>query len=287
MASPRCSSGALLFICYASIARAQAPVTRRDSVRGDSSGARVSARVPWVTRRNGVAALAAAGATVLLAPLDRTISGELGEPRWQGNRTLQRTANNVAYFGGDGPFLISGLLYAGGLVTGIDPLASAAMHNLEATVLAAGITGFAKGVTGRALPTVQKGRGFSFGRGFHEGNGPFVSFPSGHTAAAFAMAATLSGEIGRLHPDLEPTVDHFAFAFAGAVGAARLVQRVHWPSDLPLAVLIGTWSGQAVQAHAYRHDLMSRITAGLTVSPAPDGRMNIGWSSMASRSAAR
>jgi membrane-associated phospholipid phosphatase len=61
----------------------------------------------------------------------------------------------------------------------------------EGIVAAAALNGLLKGVSGRALPNARSAEpgDFSFGRGFHDGNGSFVSFPSGHTAASFAAAA--------------------------------------------------------------------------------------------------
>ena len=235
--------------------------------------------VPWVTRRDAEAAAAGMVATLALAPFDHHISRSFGEPRHR-MRTLRHTADRVAFFGGSGPFILSGLVYAAGRESRMQGIARAALHNVEAIALASSITGLTKGITGRALPDVEARHAFSFGRGFHEGNGPFVSFPSGHTAAAFAMAATVGPEISRAYPRIGGLVEPLSFGGAAAVGVARVVQHVHWPSDLPLAAVIGTWSGRAVQAHAYKKGPMAVAIRGMMIAPASHGGTTIGWSSL-------
>jgi membrane-associated phospholipid phosphatase len=110
-----------------------------------------------------------------------------------------------------------------------------------------------KGISGRALPAVNDSNpeNFQFGRGFHDGNGPFVSFPSGHTAASFAMAAALTSEADLWRPGMARIVGPIAYGTAGLVGLARMYQNDHWASDLPLAVAIGTWSGLTVVARSH------------------------------------
>ena len=105
-----------------------------------------------------------------------------------------------------------------------------------------------------------------------------------HTSAAFAMAASIAGEVGRVRPDLEPLATAVGFAGAAAVGVARVVQRMHWASDLPLAAAIGIWSGNAVEAHTGARTTATSALRGVSVMPAPDRRLMIGWSSSAADS---
>ena len=280
-------------IVFATLACGRAARAQHSSAAPDTSSrgravsvhaAAPSQSVPWFTSRDAKAAAAGILATLAIAPLDKPISSEFAEPERRGNASLRHTTRKIAFFGGSGPFLLSGIVYAATAESPLQGVARTALHNMEAIALASSITGLAKGIAGRALPDVDARHAFSFGRGFHKGNGPFVAFPSGHTAAAFAMAATLGPELGRAYPRFGRIAEPLAFGGAAAVAVARVIQRVHWPSDLPMAMVIGTWSGQAVQAHVYKKGPIAAAIRGLLVVPAAHGGTMVGWSSRLSES---
>ncbi len=233
---------------------------------------------PWILAHARAVLGGAVMATVGLAALDHPTVNELQEPRLQRNDELHQFAGDIAFMGGDGPFAISVGLAAAGI--GGDAVHRFAIHDVEAIALATGLAGITKGIAGRALPGVNVKPAFQFGRGFHDRNGPFVSFPSGHTAAAFALAATLSGEVGRDSVPHARAIQVAAFTLATTVGLARVIQGVHWPSDLPLGAFIGTWSGYVVQAHANRADRVDRLLRGVTMGRDRAGRTLFGWSSL-------
>jgi membrane-associated phospholipid phosphatase len=272
-------AGLAALIAISTRGAAQAPPASV-SVAQDTSAAVRRAPEPWVTRRDALAFGGAVVATVVLSPLDGPAFGEFDEPRWRDSRRVRHVAGDVAFLGSDGPFLASALLFLA-CPARADGLRQFAAHDMESIALATVITGVTKGITGRALPGVQARHKFQLGRGFHDDNGPFVSFPSGHTAAAFALAATISGEAARVDSGRAAFVEPIAFGLATAVGVARVVQRAHWPSDLPLGAVIGTWSGRAVQRQATQHGKLGALVRGLTIAPDGNGHAEIGWSSQA------
>jgi membrane-associated phospholipid phosphatase len=209
---------------------------------------------PWITKRDAVGGALAVLATVAIAPLDARTARDLQEKRLQGSDDLRHTAHDFALLGGPGPFVIGAGLYATGRLTRMPRLADVGLHMTEAVLLAASVNGVAKGIFGRALPNVNMNNpdDFQLFRGFHDGNGPFVSFPSGHAAASFAMAAVLTDEGDRWHPGIGRFVGPITYGGAGLVGLARMYQNVHWASDLPIAAAIGTWSGLTVVARSHR-----------------------------------
>jgi membrane-associated phospholipid phosphatase len=233
--------------------------------------------VPWVTHGDAIRLGVAIAATLGLAPLDKPISHEFAESEWEKSRRMHHIAGDVAFLGGEGPFIASAVVAAAGDAIGPPGLRRFAIHNMEAIALATVVNGVGKGIAGRALPGVQTNHAFEVGRGFHEGNGPFVSFPSGHTAAAFAMAATIRAELHHADSTRGPLLGAVAFGAATAVGLARVAQRVHWISDLPVAAVIGTWSGRVVQEHAGDSRRAAQIMRGMVVGR--DGkRVRVGWS---------
>ena len=230
----------------------------------NSLGDSASTRRAWVTKGDAEAGALAVLATVAIAPLDGRAARELQEQQFQSNGDLQHTARELAFLGGPGPFVLSAGLFAAGRLSRMPRLADAGLHMTEAVLLAASVTGLGKGIFGRALPSVNDSNpdNFQFFRGFHDRNGPFVSFPSGHAAASFAMASVVTAEVDRWHPGLARIVGPIAYGGAGLVGLARMYQNVHWASDLPLAAAIGTWSGLTVVARSHRNTRQSGLQSG-------------------------
>lgn len=58
------------------------------------------------------------------------------------------------------------------------------------------------------------------------------SLPSGHTAAAFLMAAVIS--------DFFPQFALFVYLWASLIGASRVLLRVHFPTDIVCGMLLGS-----------------------------------------------
>jgi membrane-associated phospholipid phosphatase len=268
--------------------RAQAQSLTNDSAAVASPDSTASARratadstPPWITKRELLGGGVSVLATIAVAPFDKPVSAELQEAGWQKDEPLHSASQVLAFAGGPGPFLVGAGLFAAGHLAGNPGLYGAGAHVTEAVLLAASVTALGKGIAGRALPGVKTSESFEWARGFHRGNGPFVSFPSGHTAAAFAMASALTGETAACSPGLARYVGPFAYATASAIGFARLYQHVHWVSDLPLAAAIGTWSGISVESHVHRHrkrDALERVVQYATLQPSPEGGVSVGLS---------
>jgi len=227
----------------------------------------------------GVAVLA----TLAVAPLDKPVAGEMSEADWEKDEQLHGASQRLAFAGGPGPFFLGAGLFTAGMLDRSSTLSGAGERITESVVLAAALTGLGKGIAGRALPGVKTSEEFQWDRGFHRGNGPFVSFPSGHTAAAFAMASAITEETSDWQSSFEPYVGPAAYAGASAIALARIYQRVHWMSDLPLAIAIGTWSGLSVESHS-RHKrthintVVRRIVDATTIARTADGETLVGWS---------
>lgn len=253
-------SAALLCVaCGTLSAAAQVADTCADS----AAKSKPAAAPPLISRHDVALFGGAVLSTLAVAPLDQSVErrAHLEDLR---HRDIRQAANAFAFTGGPGPFVAGGALYLGGVVTGSTSAARLGVTMTEGVLLAATLNGIVKGFAGRALPNApSRDPGeFSFGRGFHDGNGPFVSFPSGHTAASFAAAAVLSEEASSWGSPASRVVAPVAYTTATLVAISRLYENVHWASDLPLGAAIGIWSGRTVAAWQRRHPdnwLMRRL----------------------------
>ncbi len=123
---------------------------------------------------------------------------------------------------------ISGLIALGGdLETGYLAANAVVYSGISCALL--------KAAFGRARPDVGDGPRDFAGPGIRAG---YDSMPSGHTAAAFALATVLA----RRYPKYK------ALFYAGAtlVAASRVYERAHWPSDTVVGAAIGIWSANQV-----------------------------------------
>ena len=112
-----------------------------------------------------------------------------------------------------------------------------------------------KFVTGRSRP--RKNLGTS---DFHPFNGG-ASFPSGHTAAAFALAATIAE-----HED-RAWIKGLAYGVASLVGYARIDHDAHFASDVTAGAFIGVGVAKRVAR-------LNRTGRGVVWAPTHDAQ---GW----------
>jgi len=85
------------------------------------------------------------------------------------------------------------------------------------------------------------------------------SFPSGHTAGAFAVATVLDREAGR-------GLGRFAYLAAATAGYARIAGNKHYFSDVVTGMLVGHLVGRLVTRH--RHAAVASPAAPLPEAPA-------------------
>ena len=114
------------------------------------------------------------------------------------------------------------------------PLLKDAIYIGTSVIEAVGITYAAKHIIGRDRPFVKYPDKIHV-YGAPDADSP--SFPSGHTAAAFSLATSLSITYPKWYVIAPSAV------WACGVGFARINQGVHYPSDVVAGVLIGLFSG--------------------------------------------
>jgi len=201
-------------------------------VMGDA-GALATAPLGWDGPAWGLAAFTLAGGAALYQR-DADIRTFAQERRGvTGNR-----AADVGNAAGDirvaGPLLLGAALW--GRAADHATLEATGWTALEAAVFAEGATVVVKAASGRARPET--------GRGPHDWSGPRtgpddrLSFPSGHSATAFAAAAVLAHNY--------PAAAVPAYGAAALTAYARVEKDAHWASDVWSGAAIGLWVGHTL-----------------------------------------
>jgi len=143
--------------------------------------------------------------------------------------------------------IISGGLYLAGWKQQDDYLKTTSLLAVRAAVDSTIIVQALKAVTQRPRPTFPGGVTRD-----HNADGQFFSggnsFPSGHTIGAFSFATVIAERYGD-----RPWVPAMAYSLAGLVGAARIAERQHFPSDVFVGAVLGFLVGRHVAHSAGRN----------------------------------
>lgn len=233
---------------------------------------------PFFTRGDAYLLAGFAAGTVALAHADRSLARRLQEPGVQENGALRTGADFFKYVAHPGSEIIGVGLYGVGKLTKSIRMQKLGLHGLEAIVLASSATFAIKVAAGRARPFAGRGpSSFVFLRGFQADS--FQSFPSGHTAAAFAAASAASAEASRWIDEengsdaLKVVIGTLMYSGATLVGVSRMYHDEHWASDVIVGAALGTISGIKTVKYAYRNpsNIVERTLIGMRVTSGPDG----------------
>jgi membrane-associated phospholipid phosphatase len=218
--------------------------------------------------------------TFALFPVDKRIAAGLQDPATQANKFFSKSAKGLESIASPGAYFIGGGLYLVGKLGNMPRITDLGWHGTEAVLVGDGITYVLKGVMGRSRPYVSNGtipRDFDWGRGFKSTD--WQSFPSGHSATAFAAAAAVTDETTMWWPGSTWIIGPVMYSGATLVGLSRMYHNMHWASDVALGALIGTFSGKKVvmAAHDNPNNFLDRILLGTHVSNGVAGTVKVGW----------
>jgi membrane-associated phospholipid phosphatase len=188
---------------------------------------------------------AALAGAVLAATLiaDQNLRVQIQEYRGTTSNAVARVGNGFGEPRYVLPVLGAGLLV--GQLAGERSVTRVALRAAGAVAIAGGITSAVKLVIGRSRP-----QGDGDADLFRPLSG-WSSFPSGHTAVAFALATAIADETR------DPWTDAALYGAASITALARLNDDRHWTSDVFVGALVGHLSAR----------WLSRRRGGLSIRP--------------------
>jgi membrane-associated phospholipid phosphatase len=175
--------------------------------------------------------LAVLGGIALASSLDEPVANHFRDHRSQ---TAQDVADAWAKVGTVGVGVVTAGVLAGGLISHNDKVTHAGLRLAFSAALAGGVVEGMKFGLGRERPSLNTSA-LDFDPGHLD-----TSFPSGHTALAFAMAASLSDDIHRTWATVG------LYGLATGVAASRVYQQQHWVSDVLGGAALGITSAKLV-----------------------------------------
>lgn len=173
------------------------------------------------------------------------------------NTSLSTVSRYVTQFGGAYEGYTLGALGAYGFIFNNKKMQTTTLLAAQSYITAAAAQYVLKFVTGRQRPLAlsrNQGVGSPIFRGpfadLRDADGVKLngSFPSGHTAVAFAAATVYALE----YKD-KPWVPIFAYSAASLIGFSRITENKHWATDVLAGAALGYLSGKLVVNNYHRY----------------------------------
>jgi membrane-associated phospholipid phosphatase len=249
----------------------------QDSVVSDARlrGADSASHRPQKTffvKRDLVASGIAFAASVAMSAFDLRIANWARSEGVQGDSTRFDRVS-IATRVNETPLTIAAFAtYGIGRLVHSGTTADVGLHTFEALVMTTAISEVLRGSIGRTRPREAKQDPFLF----KPGNGFTAfetrSYPSLHTAAAFATATALVGEIRVRRPEATKVSAPLLYAAAMIPGLTRIYLDQHWASDIVAGGFLGALIGSRVVSYAHSHNRTWLDRTLLGVSVVPDAR---------------
>lgn len=180
------------------------------------------------------------------APFDLAIARAVRGSGLQDTRLIRITADVAGFASVPGSGILSVALYGIGELRDRPDLRDVGWHTGQALAVTAAATLAGKVAAGRARPWLSPDdpHDFRFGRGVSGDR--YQSFPSFHSAAAFAAATAIAADEHTRATPARGWIIPLAYGTAVLSGVSRIYQEKHWASDVLVGALVGTLSGAGV-----------------------------------------
>lgn len=161
-----------------------------------------------------------------------------------------------------GRSLYAGIFGAGLYLTGEiiknQEISSTGRMVVESVVYTGLVVGLLKYTIGRARPYENEGPSEFFEHTFTENN---ISFPSGHTATAFALSTVFSRKIDNTFATIG------LYGLAGLTAYQRIYDNKHWFSDVFVGAAIGYFIGSSIADSEEERSNENTLLNNLNIMP--------------------
>jgi membrane-associated phospholipid phosphatase len=227
----------------------------------------------FFTRHDAILTVAAVAGTVFLSQYDERIERWARSPDVQGDQRRHDRVDALTHVN-ETPLTIAAILtYGVGRLGRWKTVTDIGLHVTEAMVLTDVTSELIRGPIGRKRPRVSSDDAFvfQFGKGFT--NFENRAFPSLHSAAAFAMASSVTAETWERDPHAARYVGPVLYAAALVPGLTRIYLDQHWASDIASGAFVGSLLGAKVvhYAHSHRQSKLDRVLMGAMILPNGSG----------------
>jgi membrane-associated phospholipid phosphatase len=252
--------------------RAPRPLTTLAGAPARDSVAEPVPQKTFFVRRDLAATGVAVVATAAVSAFDLRVARWSRSAGVQGDSSRRELVSELTRLN-ETPLTLAALAtYGVGRAMLSETTADVGLHTLEALVLTTAMSQVVRGALGRTRPRASRDDPFVFDPGSGFTGFETRSFPSLHTAAAFATATALVGEIRLRKPAAVKVAAPLLYTAAMVPGLTRVYLDQHWASDIAAGAFVGALLGSRVvsYAHSHRRTKLDRVLLG--VSALPDGR---------------
>lgn len=229
----------------------------------------------FFTRRDAIYSGLALAGSAAISVFDKRIADWTQSSSIQGDSIRHNHVDALTHIN-ETPLTLGAIAtYGIGRLIHSETVTDIGLHTSEALVLTDVISESIRGPIGRARPRVSDNDqyNFKFWAGFTEFD--HRSFPSLHSASAFATAASLAEEIHERNPSAWRWAAPLLYTGAMVPGITRMYLNQHWASDIVSGAFVGALIGHKVvhYAHTHRRSKLDRVLMGSTIIPNGQG----GW----------
>jgi hypothetical protein len=184
--------------------------------------------------------MAITGLASVISSSDGSVQSWVQSSRSEGGDQIARIAEPF----GNGRYVFPslGLAYCYGRISGDERIQRASLLSIESALVSGAVSGAVKYLSHKHRPPVSspdEDEAQWDGPGFHNAD---LSFPSGHSTLAFALATVMVSEYSD-HRIVAP----IAYGIASLVAFSRVSSNSHWVSDVIVGASIGHFTARAIE----------------------------------------